>query len=56
MALFWGLMAAVPLWLLNGLTAGLVGEGPALTLVGVLALGAFLWFVVAGLRAGRALA
>ena len=56
MALFWGLMAAVPLWLLNGLTAGLVGEGPALTLVGLFALAAFLWFVVSGLRAGRAAA
>ena len=56
MALFWGLMAAVPLWLLNGLTAGLVGAGPALTIVGAAAFGAFLWFVTAGLRAGRTLA
>ena len=54
MALFWALVAASPLWLLNGLTAGMVGPGPALTLVGVLAVGAFAWFWVAGLRAARA--
>ena len=53
MALFWGLMAAVPAWLLHGLTAGFVGPGPALTIVGFVALAAFVWFVAAGLRAGR---
>ena len=51
MALFWALMAAVPLWLLNGLTAALVGQGPALVLVGLLGLGAFVLFWIAGLRA-----
>ena len=53
MALFWGLMAAVPAWLLHGLTAGFVGPGPELTVVGFVALAAFVWFVAAGLRAGR---
>ena len=53
MALFWALMAAVPLWLLNGLTAAMVGDGPALALVGVLAIGAFLLFWGAGLLAAR---
>ena len=54
MALVWALVAASPLWLLNGLTAGMIGPGPALTLVGALAAGVFLWFWVAGLRAARA--
>ena len=54
MALFWALVAASPLWLLNGMTAGMMGPGPALTLVGLVAAGAFLWFWVAGLRAARA--
>ena len=54
MALFWALVAASPLWLLNGLTAGMVGPGPALALVGALAAGAFAWFWAAGLRAAHA--
>lgn len=53
MALFWALMAAVPLWLLNGLTGAMVGNGPALALVGFFALGAFALFWAAGLRAAR---
>ena len=53
MALFWGLMAAIPAWLLHGLTAGFVGPGPALNIVGFVALAAFLWFVASGLMAGR---
>ncbi len=39
LALFWAFLAASPLMLLNGLTAGFVGPGAALTLVG------FIWFV-----------
>ena len=39
LALFWAFLAASPLMLLNGLTAGFVGPGPALTIVG------FVWFV-----------
>ena len=53
MVLFWALLAAVPLWLLNGLTAAMVGDGPALVLVGLAALGVFLLFWGAGLRAAR---
>ena len=53
MALFWALMAAVPLWLLNGLTAAMVGDGAALALVGAIAIGAFLTFWGAGLVAAR---
>ena len=49
MALFWALLAATPLWLLNGLVAGFVGPGPGLTLVGLAALAAFLLFWGAGL-------
>ena len=50
-ALFWALLAAAPLWLLHGLVAGLAGPGPVLSLVGALALAAFLWFWWAGLGA-----
>ena len=49
MALFWALLAASPLWLLNGLVAGFIGPGPGLTLVGAVAMGAFLVFWGAGL-------
>ncbi|SFP60809.1 YIP1 family protein [Tranquillimonas alkanivorans] len=51
MALFWALLAASPLWLLNGLVAGLVGPGPALSAVGLVALAAFLGIWLVGLRA-----
>jgi len=44
LALFWSLLASSPLWLLNGLVAGIIGPGPALSLTGVLALGAFVLF------------
>ncbi|MEL7104697.1 MAG: YIP1 family protein [Pseudomonadota bacterium] len=49
MALFWALLAASPLWLLHGLVAGFIGPGPALSGVGLLALGAFVVFWGAGL-------
>jgi hypothetical protein len=49
LALFWALLAASPLWLLNGLVEGLIGPGPALSLVGPIAFGAFLVFWGAGL-------
>lgn len=35
MALFWALLVSTPLWLLQGLVAGLIGVGPALTAVNV---------------------
>ena len=53
MTLFWALLAAVPLWLLNGLTAAMMGDGPALLIVGLAAFGTFLVFWGAGLRAAR---
>ena len=49
LALFWALLAAAPLWLLNGLVAGFIGPGPALSLTGLLALGGFLAIWVATL-------
>ena len=42
-ALFWALLATSPALLLTGLTEGFVGPGPALTLVGLVALGGFIW-------------
>ncbi|MCK0166373.1 YIP1 family protein [Jannaschia sp. S6380] len=42
-ALFWTLLAISPAMLLHGLTAGFVGPSPALTLVGIVALGGFVW-------------
>ncbi|SIS92408.1 Yip1 domain-containing protein [Roseivivax lentus] len=50
MALFWALLASSPLVLLNGLVAGFIGPGPGLTAVGILWVGVFLWFWIAGLR------
>ncbi|ETA49861.1 hypothetical protein [Ponticoccus alexandrii] len=49
-ALFWALLAASPLMLLNGLVAGFIGPGPALTLVGLLWVVAFALFWIKGLR------
>ena len=43
LALFWGLLASAPLWLLDGMTAGFIGQGPARTVTGALALAAFLF-------------
>ena len=51
MALFWGLLAASPLWLLWGLVAGLVGPGAALNMTGLLALCAFVAIWLLGLFA-----
>jgi len=51
LALVWALAAASPLMLLQGLTQGFVGAGPAVTLVNLLAGAAFLVFWIAGLRA-----
>ncbi|KUJ81860.1 YIP1 family protein [Ruegeria profundi] len=50
LALFWALLSSTPLVLLNGLVAGFLGPGPALTLVGVIWLAVFIWFWLAGLR------
>nr|WP_255434718.1 MULTISPECIES: hypothetical protein [unclassified Paracoccus (in: a-proteobacteria)] len=51
LALVWALAAASPVMLLQGLTQGFVGPGPALTVVNLLAGAAFLVFWIAGLRA-----
>jgi len=50
LALFWALLAASPLMLLNGLVAGLIGPGPQLQAVGLIWLVIFLWFWLSGLR------
>ncbi len=49
-ALFWAMMAASPLMLLNGLVAGFIGEGTALSFVGGLWCAAVLWFLITGLH------
>lgn len=54
LALFWALLAAAPLLLLHGLVAGLIGPGPARDGIGLLWLGVFLWFWIAGLRQAEA--
>lgn len=59
LALFWALLAASPLWLLNGLLAGLLGPGLATSLVGLVTLAAFFWLLLrmlaaAALEAGAA--
>jgi hypothetical protein len=48
-ALFWGLLVATPWFLLNGLVAGFIGPGPALTVTGIIALAALLGFPGYGL-------
>ena len=48
-ALFWGLLCATPWLLLNGLVAGFIGAGPALSLTGAIALAALLGFPGLGL-------
>ena len=50
LALFWAGLASSPLILLNGLVAGFIGPGPALSLVGFIWLLIFAWFWLAGLR------
>ena len=43
LALFWSLLAIVPVLLLHGLVGGLIGSGPARTAVGLGVLAAFLY-------------
>lgn len=52
-ALFWALLASSPVILLVGLTAGLVGPGPALQGLGLLWCAVFLWFWIAGILTAR---
>lgn len=53
LALFWALLAASPLMLLNGLVAGFIGPGIELQLVGLAWFTAFGWFWVGGLIAAE---
>ncbi|MEP5154084.1 YIP1 family protein [Planktotalea sp.] len=48
-ALFWSLLAASPLMLLNGLIEGFIGAGPGLQLVGFVWFVVFIWFWLSGL-------
>ncbi|MFV2002047.1 MAG: YIP1 family protein [Paracoccaceae bacterium] len=41
-ALFWSLLVVTPLWLLNGLVAGLAGPGIVLNITGAISLAVFL--------------
>jgi len=50
LALFWSLLAASPILLLHGLTAGLVGPGAALQAVGLVWMVVFVWFWISSLR------
>jgi len=51
MALFWALLAASPVLLLDGLTRGFIGPGVQAQITGAVALAAFLWFWISGLIA-----
>ncbi len=48
LVLFWALLAASPLVLLHGLTAGFIGPGIELQAVGLIWFCLFLWFWVGG--------
>lgn len=43
MALFWALLSVSPLMLLNGLVAGFLGQGAALTVVGIIVAAGFIY-------------
>lgn len=49
-ALFWALLAASPLMLLQGLITGFIGQGPGLTVTRVVVFAVFMWFWATGLR------
>jgi hypothetical protein len=49
LALFWALLASSPIVLLHGLTAGFIGPGIELKVVGLFWLCIFLWFWISGL-------
>jgi hypothetical protein len=50
-ALFWALLASSPVMLLWGLTAGFIGPGQEMTIVGVFWFGVFIWFWAGGIVA-----
>ena len=47
-ALFWALLAAAPMWLLSGLLNGFAADSPGTSLIGIVALGAFVVFWASG--------
>lgn len=49
MALFWALVASTPFVLLTGLVAGMIGQGPQLSLTGGVTFAAFLFQWITGL-------
>ena len=51
LALFWALLASSPLVLLHGLTAGFVGPGIEMQIVGLVWVCVFLWFWIGGMLA-----
>lgn len=51
--LFWSLLATSPIILLLGLTAGIVGPGPALQAIALVWCLVFAWFWIAGTLAAR---
>ncbi|MEO9682208.1 MAG: YIP1 family protein [Tateyamaria sp.] len=51
--LFWSLLASSPIILLLGLTAGMIGPGPALQSIALLWCLVFAWFWIAGTLAAR---
>lgn len=53
LALFWALLAASPLMLLNGLVAGFIGPGLELQIVGLVWFTLFFWFWIGGLIAAE---
>lgn len=55
LALFWALVAAMPVMLLHGLVAGFIGPGPAKGAVGLAWLLVFLWIWLSGLRRAEGL-
>lgn len=49
LALFWALLASVPMWLLSGMVAGFIGPGLQLSLTSGIASAVFLLFWIIGL-------
>ncbi len=49
MALFWGLLAAAPMWLFWGLSVGFLSNPVAVSFIGALSLAVLLYFWIAGL-------
>lgn len=54
MALFWSLLVSSPIWLLQGMVAGLIGVGPALTSVNIVLAIVLIVMIVSCLRAAAA--